>query len=114
MSQLAIDQVKIAGRQAVRLSGRLDTDTSPALRTVLLRHADRQGVQLLIDLGDVEFMDTSGLATLIEAHGLLRGQGGKMVLFGVPAHILELFAVNKTESVFHIYRDEEAAVGAPQ
>jgi anti-sigma B factor antagonist len=109
MSILAIDEHRIAGAPAIRLSGRLDYDTSPALRQVLLKYVDREGLGLIADLDGVEYMDTTGLATLLEALSRLRRHGGRMVLFGLGPRVLDLFAMNEVDRLFTIVEDEDAA-----
>lgn len=109
MSTLAIDEHKIAGAPAVRLSGRLDHDTCPGLRKVLLKYIDREGTRLIADLEGVEYMDTSGLATLLEALSRLRKHGGRMVLFGLGTEVHDLLVMNQVDRLFTIVEDEAAA-----
>ena len=109
MPMLGINEHKIAGVPAIRLSGRIDYDTAPGLRKTLLKYVDREGTCLIADLEAVEYMDTTGLATLLEAHSRLRKQGGRMVLFGLGPQVHDLFTMNQVDRTFTIVADEAAA-----
>ncbi len=109
MSTLGIDEHRIAGAPAIRLSGRLDYDTCPGLRRVLLKYVDQEGLRLIADLEGVEYMDTTGLATLLEALARLRKHGGRMVLFGVAEQVHDLLTINQVDRLFTIVEDEDAA-----
>jgi len=109
MSQLGISEHKISGVPAIRLSGHLDFDTSPGLRGVLRKHIDREGLRVIVDLKSLQYMDTTGLATLIEAHSHLHKQGGRIVLFGLCPQVRDLFAMNQVDRMFSIVGDEAAA-----
>jgi len=109
MSTLAIDEHKIAGAPAIRLSGRLDHDTCPGLRRALLKYIDQEGLRLIADLEGLEYMDTTGLATLLEAISRLRKHGGRMVLFGLAPQVHDLLTMNQVDRLFTISKDEAAA-----
>ena len=108
-SQLGINEHKIAGAPAIRLSGRLDYATAPALRTVLLPYFSQEGPSVIVDLTGVEYADTSGLATLLEGQGRLRKSGGRMVLFGLGPQVRDLFTMNQVDRMVTIVADEPAA-----
>jgi len=109
MSQLGITEHKIAGVPTIRLFGRLDFDTAPGLRKTLLKHVDREGRRLILDLESLQYMDTTGLATLIEAQSRLRKHGGRLVLFGLCSQVRDLLSMNQAERIFRIVADEEEA-----
>lgn len=60
----------------VLLSGRITIDSSPGLRALLLRRLGTPGCEILTaDLGDVAYVDTSGIAILVEVLKAARNQG---------------------------------------
>jgi anti-sigma B factor antagonist len=63
---LAVEE-PASGTTVLRVSGELDMLTSSDLRRAIARQLDRRPRRLVIDLNDVEFMGTSGLAALVEA-----------------------------------------------
>jgi anti-sigma B factor antagonist len=109
-SQLGINEHKIAGAPAIRLSGRLDYATSPTLRKIALKYASLEGQCVVVDLTGVDYADTSGLATLLEAQARLRKSGGRMILFGLGPQVRDLFTMNQVDRVLTIVADEAAAV----
>ena len=67
------------GARIVAFSGEIDLESSPAAREVLL-DAVREGGSVYADLSGVEYIDSSGVASLVEAYQLARQQD---VVFGV-------------------------------
>ena len=92
----------------VRLSGRITIDSSPNLRALLLRRIESPSCEVLtLDLGDVAYLDTSGVAVFIEILKAARSQGKNFRLTGLrerPRYLLEatrllhLFEKNPSES----------------
>jgi anti-sigma B factor antagonist len=84
-----------------RLSGRFDIDTAPVVCNqllALLRRASRQTVS--IDLSRVTHIDSSGVATLIEALRIARGCNIDLRLQGLNDRLLRLFKVTGILSLF--------------
>ena len=85
----------IAVRQedgVTRVSGRIDIDTSPSLRAHLLTILQGQRAQAVtIDLSAVTHIDSSGVATLIEAVKIARIHDGLVKLQGLDARLLHMF-----------------------
>ena len=78
---------------SIFLEGRITIETSDEMRRKLRAALRFKPAQLLVDLSAATFMDTSALATLLEAARIARGQGTRLVLAGLqgqPAHVLEL------------------------
>lgn len=87
------------------LQGRFDVDTSPAIRErilALLRHPSRQMVS--IDLSRVTHIDSSGVATLIEALRIARGRHIELRLQGLYDRLLRLFEITGILSLFNTGR----------
>jgi anti-sigma B factor antagonist len=77
----------------VRLSGRITIDTSPGLRVLLLQRLESRSCQALtVDFCEVDYIDTSGLAMLVETLKAARTQGKTFHLSGLrerPRYLLE-------------------------
>jgi anti-sigma B factor antagonist len=94
-SQLAI-ALDHGGMEAiVRLNGRIDVDSSPDLRDCLMEIlSGKQLVQAVtVDLGDVMFIEASGVATLVEALKVARHRQIRLHLQGLQGSVLRLFEV---------------------
>jgi anti-sigma B factor antagonist len=76
----------------VRLHGRIDIDSSPTLRDRLLSLLEAHPAQVLrIDLLAVTHIDSSGVATLIEALRIARSHDTEVSLEGLEGRLLRLF-----------------------
>ena len=86
------------------LHGRVDIEFSPSLRDHLLEMLRRQSPlkTIAIDLAAVSYMDTAGLATLIEGLRIARIRGIAMHLRGPQGRILRLFHATGIGSLFDI------------
>jgi len=79
------DKVTIHGRVTIATSGEMRRTLSDALRA--------KPVNLFVDLSDVTYIDTSGLATLVEAVRIARQQGTRLILGGIHDQPRYLFEV---------------------
>jgi anti-sigma B factor antagonist len=87
----------------IGLSGRLDMQSSPDLRSVALtRYTRGQCKKLTIDFDRVSYIDTSGLATLLEILVAAREQKAQLTLSGVNEKVQYLLDVNGLTSFFRI------------
>jgi anti-sigma B factor antagonist len=100
-------QIRIESDEAgvvMYLSGRLSIETSPELRVHLLAMLRRQSPPrtLSIDLGAVSYMDTAGMATLVEGLKIARIAGIAMHLQGLQGRLLHLFQATGIGSLFGV------------
>jgi anti-sigma B factor antagonist len=112
MSPVSVKETTVAGCPAFALSGELNIGSAPGVRDVFMKHIRKREPALLLDLSGLEFMDTSGLATLIEAHLKTERYGGKLILFGLKPRIAEVFEVTRVTALFSIFETQQDAVGA--
>src|SRR5436309_9988348 len=93
----------------VALGGEIDLGTSPALRAGLMDIAASRPQRLVVDLSGVPYMDSSGVATLVEALQQQRRHQGKLVLCGLQPKVRSIFEIARLNMVFTIVNDLEAA-----
>ena len=85
----------------VRLRGRLNIDSSPALRDRLLALLQAQSPQaVIIDFTAVSHIDSSGIATLIEGLKIARLRETTLCLHGLQGRLLQLFQVTGMSTLF--------------
>lgn len=85
----------------MRLNGRLDIDSSLQLRDRLLAILkDRSATTVIIDLMQVSYIDSSGIATLIEALKVARHCRVELHLKGLEGRLLHLFEVTGVVALF--------------
>ncbi len=86
------DNLVMHGRITVENSGEMRRALSQALRT--------KPATLSVDLSDVSYIDTSGLATLVEAARTARGQGTRLLLGGMKDQPRYLFEITRLDRLF--------------
>ena len=91
--------------EIVSISGRVAIDTSGRMRDRLADALRSKPDAITIDLSHVDYMDTSGLATLIEAMRLARQQNTELLLRGVQEQPRYLLKVSDLDRVFPIEED---------
>ncbi len=87
----------------VRLAGRLNADSSPEVRAMLHQYIKDGYQKIIIDLAQVPFIDSSGLASLVSALRLAREKGGNIILCEVQAQAQIIFRLTMLDRVFAIY-----------
>jgi anti-sigma B factor antagonist len=108
--------LKIAARRLDKttifdVSGDIDLSTSPELRKALLRELrELKMPRVVLNLGAVRYMDSSGVASLVESLKASRDVGSRFILFGLNKTIREVLQLSKLIKVFEIYENEEQAV----
>lgn len=99
------------GYDVVRLSGDVDLSRSPeARRTILACLA--QGHHTLVDLSTVSYIDSSGVATLVEGFQTARKRALRFGLIGVSAAALRVLELARLDKVFPIHASLDARLAA--
>jgi anti-sigma B factor antagonist len=97
----------------INLSGRLDMNTSPNLRkTALKLYIKGQCKNLTIDFANVSYIDTSGLATLLEILLTAKEQRAKLTLCNLTEKVRYLIEVNGLTRFFRIESSERESLSA--
>jgi len=100
---MGIELEKPDNGAVINLSGRLDLNTSPNLRkTALKLYAKRRCKNLTIDFANVSYIDTSGLATLLEILVTAKEQCAQLTLRGLNEKVRYLIDVNGLTGFFRI------------
>lgn len=94
----------------IALEGEIDLHESPAVRDALKTLIEQKTPQVLIDLSDVHYIDSSGLAVLIDAMQRIQAYGGKFALFGLRASVQNVFQIARLDQVFRIFPNKTAAI----
>ena len=85
-------------------------EESTALREAIRRVLASGEKNVLLNLGGVSAIDSSGLGTLVSCYATARKEGASLGPYGLGERISDLMAVTKLATVFDIYEDEKAAV----
>jgi anti-sigma B factor antagonist len=93
------------------ISGDIDLATSPELRKALLRELrELRMPRVILNLKAVRYIDSSGVASLVEGLKASRDVGSRFVLFGLNTTIREVLQLSKLVKIFEIYDSEEQAI----
>ena len=100
-----------AGKSTIiDVSGEVDLYSSPKLRKEIIKFTKKKTSNIFINLNDVGYMDSSGIATLVEGLQLSNKYKGGFKLIGLSAAVKEVFALARLEKVFEIYDEEKDAL----
>ncbi len=94
------------------LEGEIDLHVSPRIADSLRKMIATQPPQVVVDLSKVSYIDSSGLAVLIEGMQNVNGYGGKFSLAGLQATVLPIFEIARLDQVFKIFPDVATALAA--
>jgi len=94
------------------LEGEIDLHVSPNLTAALNRMIDKKPKQLVVDLSRVTYIDSAGLAALIEGMQKVEAYGGKLALAGLQEPVRSIFEIARLDQVFRIFPDVDAALAA--
>lgn len=94
------------------LEGEIDLHVSPGIAASIKTMASEKPAKVVIDLSRVSYIDSSGLAVLIEAMQNVSSYGGKFALAGLQAGVRPIFEIARLDQVFRIYPDVDAALAA--
>ena len=95
------------------LDGEIDLHVSPRIATSLRAIIDQKPSRLVVDLSGVSYIDSSGLAVLIEGMQNVEAYGGKFVLAGLQENVRPIFEIARLDQVFIIFPHVDAALAAP-
>lgn len=100
------DKVAIIGTKVEKL----DAIHAPELKSEILM-LNKDGVKnIVIDLKDTRYIDSSGLSALLVGNRLCRDSNGSFVLCGLQDHVKKLISISQLETVLKITPTQEEAV----
>jgi len=99
------------GTTIVDVAGDIDMGTSPELRRTLLNSL-KAAPRLVVNLRDVRYVDSSGIASLVEVLKEARNTQKRLVLFGLNRAVHEVLQLTRLTKIFEIRETEEDALQA--
>ena len=99
-----------AQSKVIPLEGEIDLHISPRIATTLNAAVKAKPRNLVIDMGNVSYIDSSGLAVLIEAMQKVEKYGGKFALAGLQENVKPIFEIARLDQVFRIHPDVDSAL----
>ncbi len=93
-----------------RINGDIDINSSPDIRKTFAELTASYQKKIVINLAEVSYIDSSGLATLVEMLKKIKSYGGRLRLSNLADKVKGLFEITKLEKIFEIYDTAEQAV----
>ena len=87
----------------LELSGEIDLQHSPEMRRLLQAKAAERIPALLLDFTAVKYIDSSGLATLVEYYQKSRSYSGRIAMAGLSNRVRSVFDLVRLSEIFSIY-----------
>jgi len=94
------------------LEGEIDLHVSPRISAALAAMIEQKPPRLVVDLAKVTYIDSSGLAVLIEGMQNVEAYGGKFILAGIQENVKPIFEIARLDQVFIIFPHVDAALAA--
>ena len=94
------------------LKGEIDLHVSPVVTASLTAMIEKKPEHMVIDLSDVTYIDSAGLAALIQAMQKVEAYGGKFSLAGLQETVRSIFEISRLDQVFQIFPDTDSALAA--
>jgi anti-sigma B factor antagonist len=93
------------------ISGRITLgEGNVMLREIVRELADKGNKKIVLNLGEVQYIDSSGVGELVKVHTTLRNQGGQLRLVNLNKRVNDLLQITRLSAVFDIERDEASAI----
>jgi anti-sigma B factor antagonist len=111
-SGLEIETREEAGGIVVTARGEVTVFSSPALRESLRKIVEPKPLRVVLDLSDTRYVDSSGVATLVEAMQTIQRYRGKLILAGMNQRVRGVFEIARLDSIFTTAASVEEALKA--
>ena len=96
----------------VEVRGEIDLRHQPEFQKALTAVCAEKPAVLVIHLADVDYMDSSGVGTLVKISHTVRGYGGKLVLAAPKPRVMSIFEITALDKYYTIVADEQGALGS--
>ena len=108
---LAIASREVDGVTVLDLSGRITLgEGSSALRDLMRDMVGKGQKKILLNLGEVSYIDSSGIGELVSGFTTVTNSGGQLKLLNLNKRVKDLLQITKLYTVFDVHEDEASAV----
>jgi len=102
---------QVGGVTVLDISGRITVgEGNVVLREIVRDLADKGARAIVLNLGEVQYIDSSGIGELVKAHTTIRNQGGQLKLANLNKRVNDLLEMTRLSAVFDIQKDETSAI----
>lgn len=108
---MKVNNRQVDGVTVVDMSGRITLgEGSVVLRDTIRDLVGKGQKKILLNLGDVTYIDSSGIGELVSAFTAVRREGGELKLLNLTKKVHDLLQITKLYTVFDIKDDEASAI----
>jgi len=99
---LDVERTESNQQPLIKVKGEVDLYTSPELRTAILEAVPAAGQWVAVDLSEVGYMDSSGVATLVEGLRSARSHSKEFVLIAPSPAVMKVLQLARLDSLFEV------------
>jgi anti-sigma B factor antagonist len=115
MAELNISERQAGDVTVLDLGGKITIgEGSVSLRGAIKRLVEEGKTKILLNLGKVSYVDSSGIGELVSSHTTISREQGQLKMLGLTEKIKELLVITKLLTVFDVYTEEAAALNSFQ
>ena len=107
---MQIKRRQLNGFEVLDITGEINFDTSPVLRNTFIKLIGEKKNKVIINFNGVSYIDSSGLATLVELLQKIKSHSGVLRLCNINPKVKSVFEVTKLDKIFEILSCEEDAL----
>jgi anti-sigma B factor antagonist len=108
---LTVDTTAYGDTFLLRCNGRVVLGTgSQVLREKTTAALQDGAKNIVLDMGNVNYIDSSGIGELVSAYTTTRNSGGELVLTGLQKKVRDLLSITKLITVFQVFETADAAL----
>ncbi len=108
---IKLDTRQVGDVSVIDVAGRITLgEGSSALRDTLRDMVGKNHKKILLNLGEVSYIDSSGIGELVSGFTTVTNQGGQLKLLNLTKRVQDLLQITKLYTVFEVYDDEAKAV----
>lgn len=102
-----------SGVSLVDVSGRITLGEGSSMLREMVRDLLNKGQKkIILNLGDVTYIDSSGIGELVSGFTTVRNQGGELKLLHLTKRVHDLLQITKLYTVFEVHTEESAAINS--
>jgi len=110
---MKIDTRKVGDVHVLDISGKITLgEGTMAVRNTVREILKNGGKKIVLNLADVNYIDSSGIGELVSSFTTVTNQGGQLKLLNLTKKIQELLAITKLLTVFQVFDNEQAAISS--
>lgn len=109
---MKLEQRTIDGIEVLTLQGRFDVNVAPKVRGIIEEVTEKTPAFVVVNLQDVDFLDSTGLAILVQGKKRAISRNGMVILCSLRQPVRIIFELTRLDTFFDIYPTEGEAIAA--